>query len=259
MASISGNDFDPFNYKITHKSLSLVLSAPHRSDDIAILKALNEPGVNGNLASVPFPYTESDREFWYQTTQDASDQCRQEWVDLLQDRTSSSSHRKWVGGGQWVSIIRAEAPGSEPLAHRSIQPFIGEITVRRSGFPEISDVESQRKAAEANAALPAGDPSIVWEIGFYLIPEYHGRGIMPTVLASLIEQVLIPYMNVHRLIGSYFEHNVASRRVFEKCGFQFLAFVPKAVTLPEVKFKASGFKDREIAIGVMHWQRDGPT
>lgn len=150
-------------------------------------------------------------------------------------------------------------PGSEPLAPGSIQPFIGEITVRRSGFPEIADVESQRKATEANATLAAGDPSIVWEIGFYLIPEYHGKGIMPTVLASLIERVLIPYMNVHRLIGSYFEHNVASRRVFEKCGFQFLAFVPKAVTLPEVKFKASGFKDREIALGVMEWQRNGPT
>lgn len=269
MAVIPTRDFDPFNNSITHKSLKLVLSVPQQSDGDAVLKALNDPHVCSNLEGPPFPYTPRDWDTWYHIIKDATDRCRQEWVEVMQDRThgsrkggyqtvsTTSNARKWVGSGQWVSTIRATVAQSEPLAPESTQPFIGEVTIRRSGFPDIQDNASRRKAVEANAALPAGDPNIVWEVGFYLIHEYHGKGIMPKVLTTLRDQVLVPYMNTHRLIGTYFEHNTPSRRVFEKCGFQFLTSVPKAIILPELKAKASGLIDREMGIGVMQWERPG--
>ncbi|KAK5053717.1 hypothetical protein LTR84_001678 [Exophiala bonariae] len=253
------SDFDPFNYTIAHNSLNIILSTPHRSDDATTLKALNDPRVGSNLSSVPFPYTESDRDFWYHTTKDASDLSRREWDVLQQDRASTGTAKKWMGSDQWVSVIRVGAPGSKPLEEGLIYPFIGEITFRRSGFPQIEDVKLQRQATDANAELPAGDPNILWDVGYYLIAEYHGKGIMPAVLSSLIKEVLVPYMNVHRLIGVYFEQNLASKRVFEKCGFRFVKLVPKAVSLPEVKFIASGFKEREIGIGVMQWEKALPT
>ena len=252
------SNFDPFNHMIPHSSFNIVLSTPHRSDDDATLKALNDPRVSSNLSSVPFPYTQSDRDFWYQTTKDASDLSRREWVALQQNGGTISTVKKWMGNDQWVSVIRAGVPGAQPFEGGLTHPFIGEITFRRSGFPQIEDAESQRNATKANAELPAGDPRIVWDIGFYLIREYHGKGIMSAVLSSLIEEVLVPYMNAHRLIGVYFEQNLASKRVFEKCGFHFLKLVPNAVTLPEPKFKASGFEQREIGIGIMQWERPVP-
>jgi RimJ/RimL family protein N-acetyltransferase len=269
MAVMPTSDFDPFNYSIAHNSLNLVLSVPQQSDGDVVLKALNDPLVYSNLEAPPFPYTPKDWDTWYHIVKDATERCRQEWVEVMQGHIHGSGRSdgetveatktdgKWVGGGQWVSTIRVKVPQSEPFAQTSTQPFIGEITIRRSGFPHIQDHAFRCKAVEANSALPAGDPNIVWEVGFYLIPEYHGKGIMPIVLTTLTDQVLVPYMNIHRLIGTYFEHNTPSRRVFEKCGFQFLTSMPKAIILPELKAKASGLKDREIGIGVMQWERPG--
>ncbi|KEF51147.1 uncharacterized protein A1O9_12761 [Exophiala aquamarina CBS 119918] len=269
MTSRSTSDFDPFNITIPLDQFDLVLSVPHQSDGETTLKALNDPRVYMNLEGPPYPYTPKDRDTWYKIVRDGADFHQQQWVELMKNRAddirgdsqkdaaAGSNHRKWVGGGQWASTIRAKVRQSGPVAQGTTYPFIGEITVRRSGFPYIRDTEVRRKTVGVNAELPPGDPNIVWEVGFYLIPEYHGKGIMSVVLTNLRDQFLVPYMNVHRLIGTYFEHNVPSRRVFEKCGFQFLTFVPKGATLAQSKIDASGLKDGEIGIGVMEWQSTG--
>lgn len=272
MASIRTSDFDPFNITIAHDPVNLVLSVPQQSDGESILKALNDPRVYMNLEGPPFPYTPKDRDAWHEIVKGGADLHRQQWIELTQhdvvgtetgrEKTAgltTSNDRKWIGGAQWASTIRAKVPESGSDDQGSTYPFIGEITFRRSGFPDLRDPEARRKATEANAALPAGDPQILWEVGFYLIPEYHGKGIMPVVLTTLRDQVLVPHMNVHRLIGTYFEYNTPSRRVFEKCGFQFLTFVAKGAKLAQSKVDASGIKDGEIGIGIMRWNRTGPA
>jgi len=267
MNSISASDFDPFNLTIAHDPVDLLLSVPQLSDGETILKALNDPRVYMNLEGPPFPYTPKDREAWHNIVKDGADLHRQQWIELMQSCTDDSgmggeqnglptrNDRKWIGGAQWASAIRAKVPKTEADAQGSTYPFIGEITIRRSGFPDIRDPEARRKATEANAELVAGDANILWEVGFYLIPEYHGKGIMPVVLMTLRDQVLVPYMNVHRLLGTYFEHNAPSRRVFEKAGFQFLTFVPKGAKLAQSKVDASGIKNGDMGIGIMQWKR----
>lgn len=72
---------------------------------------------------------------------------------------------------------------------------------------------------------------------------------MPAVLRTLMANFFIPYMNVHHMIVTYFEDNIASRRVFEKNGFTFDRVVPGAFTLPESK------GGRTVGAGVMVWKR----
>lgn len=132
--------------------------------------------------------------------------------------------------------------------------MIGSVDVHRSGFPGVFDRQEQEAAVARNDSLAAGDPRIVWEVGFYLTAEYHGRGIMPAVLQTLRDKVLVPCMNVHTLVGTYFQGNDASRRVFEKCGFEFQAMLPGRILLPDSKARETG---NSIGLGVMRWTRAG--
>lgn len=90
-------------------------------------------------------------------------------------------------------------------------------------------------------------------IAVYLSPDRQGRGIMPAVLRTMMDQVLIPYMNAHILVATYLEYNTPSRRVFERCGFDFVQFVPDAVELPPAK--AGGATGSKVGLGFMRWQR----
>jgi RimJ/RimL family protein N-acetyltransferase len=68
----------------------------------------------------------------------------------------------------------------------------------------------------------------------------------------MIEKFLIPYMNVHLLFGSFFDHNIASKRVFEKNGFVFEGITPDAFELAESK---TGVKGKRVGLGMMRWER----
>lgn len=86
----------------------------------------------------------------------------------------------------------------------------------------------------------------------YLSPAAHGRGIMPTALQTLRETLYIPYMNLHILSGSFYETNLASRKVFEKTGFEFDCLIPDALELNE---KKTGVKGLMMGTGIMVWKR----
>lgn len=59
-------------------------------------------------------------------------------------------------------------------------------------------------------------------VGYTLAPELHGRGIMPVALARVIPVAFDPAgLALERLEAVAAVENVASRRVLEKCGFQF--------------------------------------
>ena len=52
------------------------------------------------------------------------------------------------------------------------------------------------------------------EVGYWLGREYWGRGIATRALAAFLDQV--PLRPLHAYVA---RHNIASRRVLEKCGF----------------------------------------
>lgn len=76
---------------------------------------------------------------------------------------------------------------------------------------------------------------------------------MSAVVRTLMHEFMIPYMNLHRSTCAFFEHNVASRRVFEKNGFSHLGWFPEVVEMPEAK---TGVKGKKVGLGVVEWERD---
>ena len=55
------------------------------------------------------------------------------------------------------------------------------------------------------------------EVGYWLGKEFWGKGIATRALAEFINE-----MKIHPLVAHVAQHNVASRRVLEKCGFTFV-------------------------------------
>jgi RimJ/RimL family protein N-acetyltransferase len=86
------------------------------------------------------------------------------------------------------------------------------------------------------------------------MPSYQGKGIVPLALKTLITEVFIPFFNLHRIKGSYFEHNGNSRKVMLKCGFEDVEKIPEAVTINPAKI--GGIKGRKVGLGVTRWDRD---
>jgi len=251
---------DPgFRIPVLHPTSRIILTPPNIEDCRDVVAALNDPRVYMNLNGPPYPYTEDDYLGWYRVIEEAARtnseemQTIERWWQIAQEaeQNPGGCRRKWMGKSWWVSAIREMT--SEMSESGEETKFLGEITVRRSSFLFILDEAERQKKIDENNSLEAGDHKILWEVGFYLIPECHGRGIMPMVLRTLISEILIRYFNVQRLVGIYFEHNVPSKNVFEKCGFEFVTMVPDAITLAPAKTgRLEGVK---VGIGVMTWQR----
>lgn len=59
------------------------------------------------------------------------------------------------------------------------------------------------------------------EIGYVLSKDYWGRGLMPEAVQAVI-RYLFESENLDFIICGHFDHNHRSRRVIEKCGFQYI-------------------------------------
>ena len=59
------------------------------------------------------------------------------------------------------------------------------------------------------------------EIGYVLSKDYWGRGLMPEAVKAVIAYCF-DVLDFDYLTCGHFDHNDRSRRVVEKCGFQFL-------------------------------------
>lgn len=282
---------DPFHLAVSHPTVQLILTPSRHSDGLSIVPAMNDRRVYMNLDAPPYPYTQGDWDSWFSFVSGVNATAAREWDDMTtrehtqeqgQDKENQdrSQHRekekkqekKWIGAKGWSSTIRAivQSPdsgfdmnSSEPpepqsslrdddTASGQTEIFIGSIDIRRCGLPQILDAEERKAAVARNNALQAGDPAIVWEVGFYLIPEYQGKGIMPVVLRTLRDRILVPYLNVHVMVGTYFDGNAASKRVFEKCGFSSEGMVEECIWVPESKVPGG----KMTGMGVMRWTRD---
>lgn len=73
---------------------------------------------------------------------------------------------------------------------------------------------------------------------------------MPAVVSIMLKEIMIPYADVHLMIGTYYARNSASKRVFEKNGFVY--WKKGTQELPETK---TGVKDARVGIEIMRWSR----
>ena len=63
------------------------------------------------------------------------------------------------------------------------------------------------------------------EIGYVLSKAYWGQGLMPEAVQAVITW-LFQDIGLDFIICGHFDHNDRSRRVIEKCGFQYVKTVP---------------------------------
>ena len=73
-----------------------------------------------------------------------------------------------------------------------------------------------------------------WLIGYWLGSEFWGRGIATQAVAAFVQEV--PRRPLFAFVA---EHNMGSRRVLEKCGFEFQEEIPGSVledTVDEVLY-----------------------
>lgn len=98
--------------------------------------------------------------------------------------------------------------------------WVGALGVRRWPFDELEGEEKERKVREM-MAREAGDPEVIWTIGFYIDPAFHGNGVMTRVLRVLIDAfMVVPVLKASKIRATMYVGNVGSRRVFEKNGFE---------------------------------------
>jgi phosphinothricin acetyltransferase len=67
------------------------------------------------------------------------------------------------------------------------------------------------------------------EVSIYIDPTHQGKGIGKKLLEYAIAQC--PALNISKLVGFIFAHNVVSRRLFSNFGFQEWGFLPEVAEL----------------------------
>lgn len=132
---------------------------------------------------------------------------------------------------------------AEPLYKYAQNPAVGPI----AGWPPHTSVENSREvirnilsAPETYAVIlketgePVGSISIMSgnnlhskdkeesdaEIGYWLGVPYWGRGLIPEAVNRILEHCFLD-LNIKRVWCGYYEGNIKSRRVMDKCGFKF--------------------------------------
>ncbi|KAK0198761.1 hypothetical protein F5146DRAFT_105887 [Armillaria mellea] len=197
---------------------NIILTPPRLTDASALMEVLNDESVCRWLSEPPYPYLKEHADYWLSHVKLLSDKILKE-LDSARDEAPL----RIVDDCPVRYIREVKEDGTDV--------FIGDVAVIRCTMmdlttsSEISREEKDRLLLE-NISRPAGDPKIVWTIGNYLSSSHHGRGIMTDVYATLLENWVIPRMGVRRMIGTAFEGNQGSVRVFEKNGFVMRKTVP---------------------------------
>lgn len=110
-------------------------------------------------------------------------------------------------------------------AHTSVQNS-REIIEHVLAFPEIyAVVDRETDRAIGSIGLhTAGDSFLVksereYELGYWLGPEYWGRGLMPEAAGRVLGHAFED-LACEKIWSAYYEGNAQSRRVLEKLGFK---------------------------------------
>ncbi|KAK0481810.1 hypothetical protein IW261DRAFT_1583758 [Armillaria novae-zelandiae] len=197
---------------------NIILTPPRLTDASALMEVLNDDNVCRWLSDPPYPYLQEHADYWLSQVKLLSDKILEE-LDSARDEALLR-----IVDDCPVRYIRE-------VREDGTDVFIGDVAIIRCTMmdlttsSEISQEEKDRLLVE-NISRPAGDPKIVWTIGNYLSSSHHGRGIMTDVYATLLESWAIPRMGVRRMIGTAFEGNQGSVRVFEKNGFVMKRTIP---------------------------------
>ncbi|KAG5647668.1 hypothetical protein DXG03_008391 [Asterophora parasitica] len=203
-----------------------IIITPPRRDDVALyVPIMNDPRIYEWLGSPPFPYTKEHAEEWYAKIKQSSDAI------LAELEAARESPELVLVGESPIRVIRQVKEDGEDV-------YVGDIGIIRCVegkllAPLASPVDDEHQAnyVEANAALAVGDPNIIWTFGYYVVPSYHGKGIMTDVVRSLLWEWAVPRMGVRTIVGTAFEGNEGSVKVFQKNGFVKTKFIKNHIQM----------------------------
>ncbi|KAF7317747.1 Acetyltransferase, GNAT family [Mycena kentingensis (nom. inval.)] len=206
--------------------INIVITPPRLSDAAPSVAIMNDPAVAPNMGVTPEkPYTIERAEAWIAKVKGACDAA----VHQMQDASAGAGEQlKFAIGGCPVRHIREVRADGEEV-------YIGDVGLARSGFLNVKDKEERARLVAENEARVAGDPEIVWHIGYYLAPSHHGRGIMSAVVHAMIHEWGVSRMGVHLVRSNAFEGNFGSLKVLKKNGFMEVDYVPDVVQIGEQK------------------------
>ncbi|KXS17232.1 acyl-CoA N-acyltransferase [Gonapodya prolifera JEL478] len=148
---------------------------------------------------------------------------RDDLVAILQDQTIHQNTLvlpnpyKPADFDWWLAHCRATATRQKRHLKYAIRDATSLRIIGSTGFHDVDwvkDVDGE--------VVELGEGKRPWkvELGYYLSSEYRGRGIMPAVIAKLLELAFTTF-HLARVSAIIFAHNAPSGRVLEKCGFTF--------------------------------------
>lgn len=85
-----------------------------------------------------------------------------------------------------------------------------------------------------------------------LDPSHHGRGIMTAVLRTVLDEVWIPYLNVHYAVAGAFKDNIGSQQVLLRNGFKLTGYEKCLVDM-------SSKGRTELQLAMFEWRADSKT
>ena len=144
--------------------------------------------------------------------------------------TPSFTLRKWELSDAEALAESINKVDRKYLADRIPNPYTkadGEYFIKNMAQKQEADGEGIFYAIEVDKKIvgnisiekSSGLRSVVGVIGYYLIPEFYGRGIM-TEAVKMICAEAFEKLDISRIEGTVFEPNIGSRRVLEKAGFE---------------------------------------
>ncbi|OJJ45440.1 hypothetical protein ASPZODRAFT_599351 [Penicilliopsis zonata CBS 506.65] len=173
-------------------------------DKLALLAHLNDPTIYNWLQGPPVPFTEADAAAF-----------------LGRSYTSSLAFMaEGIVGGCPFSIIRC---GEE---------MIGNISIGRWKFYELSSLRQREDQTKLNDALDIGEERIIWGFAMHLSTSYNGQGIMSAAVKAVMD-FAVERMNAQHFKVCMYADNVGSVRVFEKNGFTVEHFIKDGGVVPE--------------------------
>ncbi|TEB20039.1 acyl-CoA N-acyltransferase [Coprinellus micaceus] len=197
-----------------------IIITPLRWEDApTFIPYMNDPAVYSWVSGPPVPYLTSDAEQWcnrmippQKATLFELEKARDQPALITLNACPVNSIRKVNDDGTDLFI------GSVDIHRVSL----GELVLGESG-EYVVDMSRKEENQKRNEEREVGDPDIVWEIGDYLAPSYHGRGIMTSCVKTILTKWAVPRMNTRIVRVSVFSGNIGSQKVFLKNGFKHIA------------------------------------
>ncbi len=106
-------------------------------------------------------------------------------------------------------------------SRRVLDMFIAERKVLALELKESGNVIGSLGLEEVSDPIDVPEGSRGREIGYVLSKDYWGQGLMTEAVSSVIHYCF-KELKLDWLICAHFERNIQSRRVIEKCGFEYI-------------------------------------